>query len=104
MLAVTVTAPQHPAKSEMKVCSGDGCYDAEYVGTRLVTVLQSLYGIPKPRVLTRGTRPDIRLDVTLKVEPPASVESARRSTAATLADSFKNCSCGRRGYLEGSQP
>lgn len=88
MLALTVTTPRHPEKREMKVCSGDGSFDAEYVGIPLTTILRSLFGILEPRVQTRGELPDIRLDVTLKVDSPASIESARRSTAKALADSF----------------
>ena len=73
-------------RREYGSCNGDGRFEAEYHGCRVVEVIRDLLDHPRSRLRIEGQEPEDLWDVELRSNSPLKPEAARQRALDVLCD------------------
>ena len=73
-------------RREYGSCNGDGRFEAEYHGCRVVEVIRDLLDHPRSRLRIEGQEPEDLWDVELRSNSPLKPEAARQRAMDVLCD------------------
>ena len=73
-------------RREYGSCNGDGRFEAEYHGCRVVEVIRDLLDHPRSRLRIEGQEPEDLWDVELRSASPLKPEAARQRALDVLCD------------------